>query len=58
MILIYFSKSFHTLKKNKSINRKDIGNLLRYAVYDLPNVENRIQRLTSYVIDLEWRRSI
>ena len=51
-----FLKLFHTLKKNKSINRRDIERLLGYAVYDLPSVENRIQRLTSYVIDLEWRK--
>ena len=34
-----FLKLFHTLKKNKSINRRDIERLLGYAVYDLPSVE-------------------
>ena len=40
-----FLKLFHTLKKNKSVTQKDIGKLLRYAVYDLPTLENKIQTL-------------
>jgi hypothetical protein len=51
-----FLTLFHTLKKNKSITQKDIGRLLRYAVYDLPTLENRIQTLTSGAIDMEWRK--
>jgi chromosome segregation ATPase len=51
-----FLKLFHILKKNKSINQKDIGRLLRYAVYDLPTLENMIQTLTSDAIDMEWRK--
>jgi hypothetical protein len=47
---------FHTLKKNKSINQKNIERLLRYAVYDLPSLENRIRRLSNDVIDMEWRK--
>jgi hypothetical protein len=31
-----FLNLFHILRKNKSINQKDIGCLLRYAVFDLP----------------------
>jgi hypothetical protein len=54
--LTLFLKLFHTLKKNKSINQKNIGRMLRYAVYDLPSLENKIQRLTSDVIDLEWNK--
>ena len=30
--------------------------MLRYAVFDLPSLENRIQRLTSDVIDMEWKK--
>lgn len=51
-----FLTLFHTLKKNKSITQKDIGRLLRYAVYDLPTLENKIQSLTSDAIDMEWRK--
>lgn len=51
-----FLELFHTLKKNKSITQKDIGRLLKYAVYDLPTLENKIQTLTSYAIDMEWRK--
>jgi hypothetical protein len=38
-----FLKLYHALKKNKSVNQNDIGRLLRYAVYDLPALENKIQ---------------
>ena len=30
--------------------------MLKYAVYDLPYLQDRIQRLTSNVIDMEWRK--
>ena len=30
--------------------------LLRYAGHDLPSLENRIQILSSKVIDLEWKK--
>ena len=51
-----FLKLFHSLKKNKSINQRDIGRLLRYSVYDLPTLGNRVNRLTSDAIDLERRK--
>ena len=51
-----FLKLYHTLKKNKSITQKDIGKLLRYAVYDLPTLENKIQTLANDAIDMEWRK--
>ena len=51
-----FLKLFHTLKKNKSITQKDIGRLLKYAVYDFPTLENKIQTLTCDAIDMEWRK--
>jgi hypothetical protein len=54
--LTLFLKLFHTLKKNKSITQKDIGRLLRYVVYDLPSLENRVQRLTNNAMDLESRK--
>ena len=52
-----FLKLFHTLKKNRSINQKDIGSSLKYTVYDLPYLQDRIQRLTCNVIDMEWRKN-
>jgi hypothetical protein len=51
-----FLELFYALKKNRSINQKDIGNLLRYATYDLPSLESRIQRLTSDVIYFEQKK--
>jgi hypothetical protein len=51
-----FLKLFHTLKKNKTISQKDVGILLRYVVYDLPTLENKIQTLASDAIDMEWRK--
>jgi hypothetical protein len=51
-----FLKLFHTLKKNKAINQRDIGRLLRYAIFDLPSLENKIQRLSRDVVDMEWRK--
>jgi hypothetical protein len=51
-----FLKIFHTLKKSKLINQKDMGRLLRYAAFDLPSMETKIHRLTSDVIDLEWKK--
>lgn len=51
-----FLELFHTLKMNKSITQKDIRRLLKYAVYDFPTLENKIQTLTSDAIDMEWRK--
>ncbi len=51
-----FLMLFNTLKKNKSINQKNIERLIRYAIYDLPLLENKLRRLSSDVIDTEWRR--
>jgi hypothetical protein len=33
-----------------------MGRLLRYAAFDLPSLESKIQRLTSDVIELEWKK--
>jgi chromosome segregation ATPase len=33
-----------------------ISKFLRYANYDLPTLENKIQNLTGDVIDLEWKK--
>ncbi len=51
-----FLKLFHTLKKNKLINQKDIQTVLRYAAFDLPSLESKIRKLTRDVIDLGLRK--
>jgi hypothetical protein len=51
-----FLKLFHTLKKNKLINQKDIQTVLRFAAFDLPSLESKIRKLTSDVIELEYRK--
>ena len=56
--LSLFLKLFHTMKKNKSINQKDIQSMLKYAAFDIPYLENKIRKLTSDFIDLEFRKKI
>jgi chromosome segregation ATPase len=51
-----FVTLFRILKKNRMINKEFIFKLLRYAGEDLPSLENRIQSLSSRVIDLEWKK--
>jgi CII-binding regulator of phage lambda lysogenization HflD len=38
------------------INQKDIQTTLKYTAFDLPSLESKIQRLTSDVIELEWKK--
>ena len=38
------------------INQKDIQTLLRYTSFNLPSLEDKIQRWTSDIINLEWRK--
>jgi hypothetical protein len=51
-----FLKLFHTLKKYRLTNQKDIQTTLKYAAVDLPSLECKIQRLISDVIELEWKK--
>jgi chromosome segregation ATPase len=51
-----FVMLYKILKKNGMLNKKYIFKLLKYAVYDLPYLENRIQDLSSRTIDLEWKK--
>jgi hypothetical protein len=53
--LTLFLRLFHIMKKNRLINQKDIQTVLKYAAFDLPSLENRIQQSTSDVIDMEWK---
>ena len=46
-----FVMLFEILKKNRMLSKKYISQLLRYACYDLPTLEYRIQKLRSDVIE-------
>jgi prefoldin subunit 5 len=51
-----FIKLFNLLKRNKMLGDGYITKFLRYANYDLPTLENKIQNLTGDVIELEWKK--
>jgi chromosome segregation ATPase len=51
-----FIKLFNLLKRNKMLGEELISKFLRYANQDLPSLENKIQKLTGDVIDLEWKK--
>ena len=51
-----FIKLFNLLKRNKMLGDGYIAKFLRYANYDLPSLESKIQNLTGDVIELEWKK--
>jgi len=51
-----FIKLFNLLKRNKMLGDGYISKFLRYANYDLPTLETKIQNLTGEVIELEWKK--
>jgi transposase len=51
-----FIKLFNLLKRNKMLGDGYISKFLRYAHYDLPSLESKIQNLTGDVIELEWKK--
>jgi hypothetical protein len=51
-----FIKLFNLLKRNKMLGDGYISKFLRYANYDLPTLESKIQKLTGDVIELEWKK--
>jgi hypothetical protein len=51
-----FVTLYRILKKNRMLNKKYIFMLLKYAGHDLPTLENKIQNMSSTVIDLEWKK--
>ena len=53
-----FIKLFNLLKRNKSLVEERITKFIRFAGYDLPTLENKIQYLTGDVIELNGRREI
>jgi hypothetical protein len=52
-----FLRLFHTLKKYRLINQKDIQTVLRYAAFDIPYLENRKHVLTNDIINLGYKKS-
>jgi chromosome segregation ATPase len=38
------------------LGEERISKFLRYANYDLPSLENKLQKLTGDVIELEWKK--
>jgi hypothetical protein len=51
-----FIKLFNLLKRNKMLGDGIISKFLRYTNYDLPSLENKFQKLTGDVIELEWKK--
>jgi hypothetical protein len=51
-----FIKLFNLLKQNKMLGDGYISKFLRYTDYDLPHLENKIQKLTGDLIELEWKK--
>jgi transposase len=51
-----FIKLFNLLKRNKMLDDGYISKFIRYADHDLPFLEDKIQKLTGDVIDLEWKK--
>jgi hypothetical protein len=51
-----FIKLFRLLKQNNMLSKNHIIEFIKYASQDLPSLENKIQSLSSEVIDLEWKK--
>jgi hypothetical protein len=51
-----FLKLFHCLKERCMLDEKNIFKLLRYANYDLSDLENRVQCLSNEIINLEGKK--
>ena len=48
-----FLKLFHCLKERRMLNENQISKFIRYANYDLSDLENRVQYLSNEIINLE-----
>jgi hypothetical protein len=51
-----FFELFKLLKKSKMLSKQYILKILRYAGHDLPSLENKIRKLISDVIELEFQK--
>jgi hypothetical protein len=51
-----FLQLFNLLKKNRTLSKQYILKFLRYANYDLPSLENKLRKLRSEIIELEFKK--
>ena len=51
-----FLKLYHYLKDHRMLSEKHISKFLGYGDHNLPQLTNKIQQLTSDVIDLEFKK--
>ena len=51
-----FLKLFHYLKERRMLDEKHIFKFLKYANYDLSDLENRVQCLSNEIINLEGQK--
>ncbi len=51
-----FLKLFHCLNDRRMLDEKHISKFLRYANYDLSDLENRVQCLSNEIINLESQK--
>ena len=51
-----FLKLFNCLKERRMLDEKNISKFLRYANYDLTDLENRVQGLSNEIIKLEGQK--
>jgi hypothetical protein len=51
-----FLKLFHCLKERRMLDEKHIFKFLKYANYDLSDLENRVQCLSNEIINLEGQK--
>lgn len=54
--LTSFLQLFNLLKKNRMLSKQYILKFLRYANYDLPSLENKLRKLRSEIIELEFKK--
>ena len=51
-----FLKLFHCLRERRMLNENQISKLIRYANYDLSDLENRVQYLSNEITNLEGQK--
>lgn len=54
--LTSFLQLFNLLKKNRTLSKQYMLKFLRYANYDLPSLENKLRKLRSEIIELEFKK--
>ena len=51
-----FLKLFHCLKESRMLDENQISKLIRYANYDLSDLEDRVQYLSNEITNLEGQK--